>query len=72
MSTWILVWFLLAGVSTLAMIVVVVALARHVLSVTRTARRFQEEMAPLSDQLQALGRRASERSSKLQTRGGRR
>jgi hypothetical protein len=68
-STWILIWLLIAGISTLAVTVVLVALARHSLSVVRTAKRFQDEIGPLTEQLQALGSRAGERGSKIQARG---
>jgi hypothetical protein len=68
-STWILVWFFLAGISSLAVIIVLVALIRHGLSVGRTAKRFQQEIGPLTDQLQTLSDRAGEHSSQIQARG---
>jgi hypothetical protein len=68
-STWILVWLFMAGISSLAVIIVLVALIRHGLSVGRTAKRFQQEIGPLTDQLQTLSARAGERSSQMQARG---
>jgi hypothetical protein len=68
-STWILVWFFMAGISSLTVIIVLVALIRHGLSVGRTAKRFQQEIGPLTDQLQTLSARAGERSSQMRFRG---
>jgi hypothetical protein len=68
-SKWILVWFFMAGISSLAVIVVLVALIRHGWSVGRTAKRFKEEIGPLTEQLQTLSARAGERGSQIQARG---
>jgi hypothetical protein len=39
--------------------------------VARTAKRFQAELAPMTEQLQALSSRAGERGSKIQAQGAR-
>lgn len=69
MSTWILVWFFMAGISTLAVTIVLVALVRHGLSVGKTAKHFQQEIGPLTAQLQDLSAKASERGSNIGARG---
>jgi uncharacterized protein YoxC len=63
-----LVWLFMAGIASLAVIVVLIALVRHAWSVAKTAKRFQAEMAPLTEQLQTLSATAGERSSKIQGR----
>jgi len=71
MSTWLVVWFIVAIVSTLAVVAVLVALIRHALVVGRSARELQEAVKPLADAIAADGRRASERGASLQIPGGR-
>lgn len=73
MSSWLAVWFLIAIVSTLAVIACLVALVRHVLVLGRTARQLQEAVAPLADEISREGARASDRAATLQVpgRGGR-
>lgn len=72
MSSWLAVWFLVAIVSTLAVIACLVALVRHVLVLGRTARQLQEAVAPLADEISRQGARASDRAASLQvpSRGG--
>jgi hypothetical protein len=59
----VVVWLLIAILSTIAVIAVLVALARHVLLVGRTVRELQESVTPLVDEIGRQGRRASERAS---------
>ncbi len=65
MSTWLLVWFVVGIVTTVAMVGFLVALARHALLLGRTARRMQEEVAPLTQQITADVDRAGRRTSTL-------
>ena len=65
MSTWLLVWFVIGMVTTVAMVAFLVALVRHVLVLGRTARRMQEEISPLAQQITADVDRAGRRASSL-------
>lgn len=65
MSTWIVVWLLIAAVTTVAVIAFLVALGRHALILGRTAARAQEEVAPLADEIAREGTRAAERVQNL-------
>ncbi|HEX9300477.1 MAG TPA: hypothetical protein VF968_10155 [Actinomycetota bacterium] len=65
MSTWLVVWIVLGAVSTLALAALVVALGRHVLLLGRTARRFQEEIGPVAEEVAREGARASEHAERL-------
>jgi len=64
-STWILVWFVVALVTTVALLACGIALVRHFILIGRTARRFQEEAQPIVDDMSRGGRRASERAAAL-------
>ena len=66
MSTWLVVWFIVAIVSTAAVIACLIALVRHVMVLGRSARALQEAVRPLADQIAADGDRASKRSASLQ------
>jgi hypothetical protein len=68
-STWLVVWFLVAILSTIAVIACVAALVRHVMVLGRSARELQEAVRPLADDVGAAGRRASERASSLDVPG---
>ena len=69
MSTWLVVWFVVAIVSTIAVIAFLVALVRHVLVLGRSARRMQEAVAPLADEIARAGQRASDRAASLEPPG---
>ena len=69
MSTWLIVWFIVAIVSTAAVIACLVALARHVIVVGRAAKEFQQAVQPLADAIGADGERASQRAASLQVPG---
>jgi hypothetical protein len=64
-STWILVWFVVALVSTVALLACAIAMVRHVILVGRTARQMQEETQPIIEDLTREGRRASQHASAL-------
>lgn len=65
MSTWLLVWFVIGMVTTVAMVGFLVAMVRHALVLGRTARRMQEEISPITQQITADVDRASRKASSL-------
>ena len=69
MSSWLAVWFLVAIVSTLAVIACLVTLVRHMMILGRTARQLQETLAPLADEISREGGRASDRAASLHVPG---
>lgn len=69
MSTWILVWFIVAVVSTSLVLLFLAGLVRQVILLVRTARQMQDEIQPLADELSREGQRASSRASSLQVPG---
>lgn len=69
MSTWILVWFIAAVVSTSLVLLCVAGLVRHVILLGRTARQMQDELQPIMEAVSREGQRASTRASSLQPPG---
>ena len=65
MGTWLIVWFVIGIVSTIAVLAFLTALIRHLLLLGRTARRMQEELTPIVHEISDQGARASERTSRL-------
>jgi hypothetical protein len=65
-STWLVVWLLVAIVSTAAVLACLVALVRHVLILGRSAREMQEAVKPLADEISSEGQRASTRAASLE------
>ena len=65
MSAWLIVWFIVAAVTAVAMIAFLIALVRHVLLLGRTARRMQDEIAPIAQEITAGVDRASDKASSL-------
>ena len=65
MGTWLLVWFVIGIVSTIAVLAFLIALIRHMVVLGRTARRMQDELAPIAPEIATQGDRASERASRL-------
>jgi hypothetical protein len=59
------VWIIVGLVSTLAIAIVLVELVRHVFLLSRTLRRFQEEVQPIAQDIAAEGERASSRAARL-------
>ena len=49
----------------MALLVFVVALARHAVIIGRTARRFQEEVGPLAAEVADEGAKTSDRAGRL-------
>ncbi|HEY6567923.1 MAG TPA: hypothetical protein VI341_10445 [Actinomycetota bacterium] len=66
MTDWLLWWFVIAILTTVAMVAFVVALVRHVLLLGRTARRMQEEISPIANEITAGVDRASSKASSFQ------
>jgi hypothetical protein len=64
-SPWLLVWYLIAAVTTAAVVIFAIALVREALLVGRTARRFQEEAQPIVDDVSREAARASDRAGSL-------
>jgi hypothetical protein len=64
-STWLVVWFVIALVATVAALAFLIALIRHLLVLGRTARRMQDEVGPIVQEISTEGARASDRASKL-------
>jgi hypothetical protein len=67
-GTWLVVWFVIGIVSTLAVLACLAALMRHLMVLGRTARRMQEELAPVVREISEDGGRASARASELGSR----
>ena len=69
MSTWLVVWFVVAFVATVAVLAILIALVRHLLVLGRSARRMQDEVAPIVQAISTEGMRASDRASRLKPPG---
>ncbi len=69
MSTWLIWWFVIALVTTLVIVVVIVGLVRHALVLGRAAKRFQEEVGPIANEIGVEGDRASGRAAGLRPSG---
>lgn len=68
MGTWLIVWFVIGIVSTLAVLACLAALIRHLMVLGRTARRMQEEIAPIVREISQGTGRAGARASELGSR----
>jgi hypothetical protein len=69
MSTWILVWIIVSGVSIAALCVFLASMGSQLLQLSRAARRFQEEVAPIAAEISRGSSRAGDRISTLQAPG---
>lgn len=69
MSTWILVWFIVAVVTTSLVLLCLAGLARQIILLGRTARQMQDEIQPMVEALTREGQRAATRASSLQPPG---
>lgn len=69
MSTWILVWFIVALISTSLVLLCVGGLVRQIILLGRTARQMQDEVQPIMEAMSREGQRASTRASSLQPPG---
>jgi len=68
MAPWLVVWFTIGIVSTLAILACLIGLMRHMLVLGRTVQRFQEEAQPIADELAKEGQRASEHMAAIGAR----
>jgi hypothetical protein len=60
MAPWLVVWFTVGIVSTIAILACLIALMRHMLVLGRTVQRFREEAQPIAEELSDERQRASE------------
>jgi hypothetical protein len=67
-DTWLIVWFVIGIVTTIAVLAFLIALIRHLLVLGRSARQMQDELSPVVQEISAQGTRASDRASRLGTR----
>lgn len=58
MASWLVVWFVVGIVSTVAILACLLGLVRHLLILGRTVKQLQEELQPIADDLAAEGKRA--------------
>lgn len=65
MTTTALVWFIIGLATVVAVLALLIALIRHLMVLGRAARRFQEEVTPIAEDISALSERASNRSRGL-------
>jgi len=73
-NPWILVWLIVAIVTTMALIAFAIALGRHVTILGRTVGRFRDEVQPIAEEIAEGSRRASQEAASFQVerRPGRR
>jgi len=71
-ASWLVVWFVVGIVSTLAILACLIGLVRHVLILGRTVKQLQEELQPITDDLAKEGQRAGEHLAAIgdRRRGG--
>ncbi len=65
MTTTALVWFVIGLLTIVAILALLIALIRHLIVLGRAARRFQEEVTPIAEDISALSERASNRPKGL-------
>ena len=68
MAPWLIVWFTVGIVSTIAILACLIGLMRHVLVLGRTVQRFQDEAQPIADDVAREGQRASEHMTAIGAR----
>jgi len=64
-ASWIVVWFVIGIVSTVAILACLVGLLRHLLILGRSVKQLQEEIQPIAAELSSEGRKAGERTSAI-------
>ena len=60
LAPWLVTWFVVGIVSTIAVLACLIGLLRHLLVLGRTVKQLQDEVRPLSEELSREQRRASE------------
>jgi hypothetical protein len=58
MAPWLVVWFVVGIVSTLAILACLIGLVRHVLILGRTVKQLRDEVKPIADDLAKEQQRA--------------
>ncbi|MET0800088.1 MAG: hypothetical protein ABWZ53_02835 [Actinomycetota bacterium] len=73
MTDWLTWWFILGGAVAVVLVAFLVALIRQVFLLGRTARRMQEELAPITRDISSQVAQASSRAGSLKppSRSGR-
>jgi hypothetical protein len=71
-ASWIVVWFVIGIVSTVAILACLVGLVRHLLILGRSVQQLQEEIQPIADDVAREGQKAGEHTSAIgaRRRGG--
>lgn len=70
MAPWLVVWLIIGIVAATALVACLIGLVRHVLVLGRSAREFQEEISPITEELSREGARAGDRAGSLSGPGG--
>ena len=65
LAPWLVTWFVIAIVSTMAVLACLIGLLRHLLVLGRTVQQLQDEIGPLADELSRERQRASEHVSAI-------
>ena len=68
MGSWIVVWFVIGIVSTVAILACLMGLVRHLLILGRSVEQLQEELQPIADDVAREGRKAGEHTSAIGAR----
>lgn len=63
-----MVWLVVGLVTTVALLVMLGFLVRHVILLGRTASRMQEELQPIADEVAAASARAADKAAHLSER----
>lgn len=68
MAPWLVVWFVVGIVSTVAIAACAIGLARHLMILGRAVKAFQEEVQPIADDLARESARVSETTASMSAR----
>lgn len=68
MAPWLVVWFVVGIVSTVAILACLIGLMRHVLVLARTVKQLQDDVQPIADDLAKEGQRAGAHASAMSER----
>jgi len=68
MRSWLVVWLVIFLSTTVALLVMLGFLVRHVILLGRTAGRMQDELQPIADEMAAISARAADTAANLPAR----
>lgn len=68
MASWLVVWFVVGIVSTVAILACLIGLLRHLLVLARTVKQLQAEVQPITDDLSKARQRAGAHASLMSDR----